>query len=696
MRVPLIVVTFALLSPLCAAQLSDLQSGRNFPTAVAEFGLLRGAEADIGDVDNDGDPDVAVARGHELGAVLNELYINLGGAQAGQQGTVADETATRFAGFGAHSTTDVELVDWDGDCDLDVFFANRGSTVNGGEVSRAYVNRGGMQLGQVGFYEEATDDFWGDLVAVPAHDQIFGGDQGPFRGYSCDCDFGDLDLDGRPDLLFSSYGPNISGHLDSRVFLNDGNGRFDELWPWADVEADTKLHTLDIDLADLDGDFDLDVIASSRDSQPRLYRNDLDLATGAWSADPFTDVTREAFEDTGATMQGTNNYEVEYADMDGDGDFDLWMASYIGLADRILRNDGGLVFQRMEDWIKGDPNHDEMQIDFLDYDSDGDLDAFLPHFGGTYDTLYQSALVDGEFGLGLGLYHRTGTSSSGSLAPRPEVPDIPTGGIGYDGECVDLDGDGDPDIIEINGWGPDQSYYWENALGVPDTHAPSVHQLTDQADKSDGSDTPVIVQLRDNAGFHAIARYGVDLVYAVDGGLETRAPMTTQGGQQFQATIPGGLDGAITYRVEGRDDAGNSFFSVQRSYLQTSSGDVLLQLVGEGTPGLGGVPFLELRGAFTGGSDVDLVLCDAAPDALCLLLFSTSSTPLPFKGGLLHTVPVDAEVFLGTDAGGQLWLDATWPVGIPAGAQLWQQLAIADATAVGGASLSNAVLLTTP
>ena len=689
----LLPAALTLLAAPAWAQLSDLQPGRNFPTAAANFGAGRSSDLDVGDLDNDGDLDVVVANGGDGSAQPNVIYVNQGGAQGGLFGVFVDESAARFAGMVVDTSRDVEFSDFEGDGDLDLIIANRGTTANGGEPTRAYVNLGGRQHGAVGYFSEVTNTFFGSLVSVPLGSQVLGGNQGPFRDYSCDCEFGDLDLDGDVDLFHSSYGPNISGTIDSRVFLNDDRGRFDELWPWADPAADTKLHTWDIDIFDMDADFDLDVFASSRDSQARVYRNNLDTSSGTWPSDPFTDVTQQALLDTGAVQTGGSNYEVEYADFDGDGDFDVWANNYNGFSEAFLRNRGDGVFDKLPAYIKGDPNVDEQEIDALDYDGDGDLDLFIANFSGT-NSLYQNGLADGV-DPGLGLLHRTGTTSLGSLAAWNEVPTSGNSGTTLDGECADMDNDGDPDILLAND-ANQQNRYWSNVLGVPDTHAPTIWMLTAQADKADGSDTPIRVALRDNSSYYEVATYSVDLVYRVDGGLENRLPMASQWGMQFQATIPGGIDGAIAYRVEGADRSGNAFVSAEQSYVQTSSGVALLQAVGSGTSGSGGIPDLALAGPFTGGSSVSLSLTDAAPSALSLLFFSLASTPLPFKGGLLHTVPVALDLSLATDDGGLVWVDASWPGGISSGVQLWQQFAIADAAGTGGATLSNAVLLTAP
>ena len=646
----------------------DRQPGANFPIARAEFGTDRSENIDAGDADNDGDLDVVVANGGDGAGQVDRIFINRGGLQGGEQGTFTDETATRFPGMPAAKSRDIEFADIDGDFDLDVFCAIYGTVPVGGAVSRSFRNQGGVQGGSVGYFLEDTDVFWGTLVSVQLGDQILGGNQGPWRGFTCDCDFGDLDLDGDVDLFHAGYGPEISGNQPSRVFLNDGTGRFDELWPWADPAADIQTHTLDIDLVDLDGDFDLDIFNSSRDSQARVFRNDLDAAAMGWPGSPFTDVTQSALLDQGATQWGNTDYECEPGDVDGDGDFDVWMVNYASFQDRLLRNDGGLRFTSMPNWIRGDPDVDENEADFLDYDGDGDLDTFMANFSGV-NALYLNGLADGLDYDTVGLMHRTGTTASGSLASWTETPASGNSSTTLDADAADMDGDGDADLLLAND-GNAQNRYLENVLGIPDTHAPSIALLTVQGDKSDGNDTVIRAQLRDNAAHYVINQYPVDLVYTVDGGLPNRVAMTSQGGQSFQAVIPGGVNGTISYRVEGHDQGWNAFTSAPISYVQTSSGATTLLSVGEGTPGVFRRPRLALHGTLQGGTPIAATLRNASPASLAAWFFSSTTTPLPFKGGLLHTAPVLAVSFVTTNAGGHLHVASNWPTGLPSGLAL--------------------------
>ncbi len=679
-------VALLVLGSTASAQLADLQPGRNFPTAAAAFGGGRSENVDIGDCDNDGDFDVIIANGGDGGSQANEIYINNGGTQGGTQGTFSNGTGARFSGVPNDRSRDIEFADFDADCDLDIYVSNRGSTAEGGQPSRAYINQGGMQFGTIGFYAEDTNTFWRTLVSVPGGDQVMGGNTGAWRDFSCDCDFGDLDLDGDIDLFHSSYGPNIDGTRDSRIFMNNGDGLFDEYWPWANAGADIRTHTLDLDLVDLDSDYDLDVFMSSRDSQARVYRNNLQ-ADGTFPANAFNDITQSALIATGATLSGTNNYEMEFGDVDGDGDFDMYAKNYAGFQDRILRNNGNMTFNSV-DWIKGDPSVDENECDFLDFDGDGDLDVFMANFSGT-NYLYASGLTQGMSGANL--FHRTGNG----LYPANETPAASNGGTTLDGECADMDGDGDTDILLSND-GNQQNRYWENALGVPDTHAPTVHLTTVQGNKADGSDTPIRVQLRDNENYYVIAYYEVDLFYSVNGGVENRIKMLSQGSQQFQGIIPGGINGSITYRMAGADTAGNTFSTSPVTYTQTSSGTTLTENIDDGTPGVNGNPYLEVKGSFAASTVVGVQLCDASPNSLAVLFLSLASTPLPFKGGLLHTVPIVAEFSFGTDDGGGEYFEVVWPAGLPMGSQIYYQYGIADGTSPYGATLSNAVVSTQP
>jgi len=114
--------------------------------------------------------------------------------------------------------------------------------------------------------------------------------------------------------------------------------------------------------------------------------------------------------------------------------------------------------------------------------------------------------------------------------------------------------------------------------------------------------------------------------------------------------------------------------------------------VGGGTNGSAGPPRLTMAGTLLPGSLARLYLTQAAPSAFTLLLGSYSSTPTRFVGGTLHAWPAVAQVFVFTNAQGELHASAVFS-GAPSGSQLWFQAAITDAQVpIYGAALSNGIV----
>jgi hypothetical protein len=623
MRSPLHIALVSAAALLCAshvhAQLADLQPGRNF-TAVMAFGAGHCENGDFGDVDNDGDLDCA--NGGDASDQLARIFINNG------TGSFTDQTATRFAGFPVIGGRDIEFMDVESDGDLDVYVsAHTNGGASSGQVSRFFINKGGAQGGTVGFYQDETATRWGTLTSVPVGDQVCGGcNTGPFRDWSCDCDFGDLNDDGHVDLFHSSYGPGIDGSRSSRIFLNNGAGVFNELYPWANAGADTETHTIDTDLADFDGDFD------------------------------------------------------------------VWLTNYNANTDRALRNDGpvagGFKFTQVDAWIANDPGSDESEVDFADYDNDGDLDAFLANFGGM-NHLYQSNLAQG--GQGGGLYHRTGVI--GGQAPSPELPSNFNSGQSLDGEWGDLDNDGDFDIALFNDI-TQGNWIFKNILGVPDTHAPSLYQVTVQGDKPNGTDTVIHAQIRDNCPGEWLTNYfDWNLVYTVNGGAPSTVSMIGQFGSQARGVIPAQTNATIVYHVEVTDLEGNTGVSSNTTFFQ---GTATWTILGGGLAGVSGIPSLVGTGPLTPGSPGNLSLTSAKPSSLCVLYISLSSSPTNFKCGTLVAFPIVFQFMLFTNGAGNLTVPwASWPSGL-SGQNLYFQYAIADPAAICGASISKAVRASVP
>jgi hypothetical protein len=118
--------------------------------------------------------------------------------------------------------------------------------------------------------------------------------------------------------------------------------------------------------------------------------------------------------------------------------------------------------------------------------------------------------------------------------------------------------------------------------------------------------------------------------------------------------------------------------------------------LGYALDGTNGAPSLVGTGTLWPASAGSLQLKHAKPLSLAILFVSFASSPVPFKGGTLVTVPVLLSLPLATDGTGSLALPFVWPAGVPAATPLYFQSAIQDAAGPQGAALSNALKAVTP
>lgn len=287
--------------------------------------------------------------------------------------------------------------------------------------------------------------------------------------------WGDYDGDGWPDLL---VGPTDKAAL-SRVYHNLGGRRF------VDVAAEIGLtlpgrsarHT---NWIDFDNDGDVDLYATDRAGENRLYRND----GGRFVQVP----SDQAPGDTRPTVGAC------WFDFDRDGDLDLFTANQAGAADGLWRNDGGRFVDVAA--ALGVDNagrtRDEGGVGCAvgDYDNDGWLDLFVPNYGrnalyrggpgGTFVNVAAEAGVAVEnhaVGAAFGDYDNDGrldlmvtayTGSAGNLTPKDAlfrnsdggrfVDMLAGGGVAnvadHGVQWVDYDRDGALDLSLTDSFGP--------------------------------------------------------------------------------------------------------------------------------------------------------------------------------------------------------------------------------------------------
>jgi hypothetical protein len=561
------VLALCLLSGSAAAQFASNTS--DVPT-IGSANSSNTENVDFGDVDLDGDWDAVFADGGDNTQDQNRIWINRGpGANLGK---FQDETTTRFPAINDQSR-DIEFVDFDNDSDLDLYTSNTAALVAQG--NRWWRNTGTGS----GNYVDETSTRWVGLASANssiAASQLLG--DGTFIDFSCDCDFGDLDNDGDMDLFHSSYGGVFGGQVPSRIFLNDGNGFFEEFNPsgfklsgqtiqsgnpgiWCQGtqqsnttntngnNCDVASSALDIDIGDIDGDFDLDVLHGARQEVPRMFRNLLEENGGTLG---FRDVSAAVFPANYST--GNGHYEQEMGDLDGDGDLDIyglnWQVNF-GFDDITLRNNGAGVYSNLT--VLSGSSSDDNEGDFLDYDNDGDLDLFVANFSGQ-DRLYRN------------------NSDGGASFSYSQVSFPSSTGTALDADCCDVDGDGDYDIFVAND-NNQANRYFENTTQTPDAHAPYLPSVEQAPDRTAGP-TPTVVraQVYDNAPYYITWYNPTTLTYTVNGSGGATLPARSSGGQIFRAEIPGTEVGLIEYSFTSRDEYGNSGLSATRSFVAT--GDV--------------------------------------------------------------------------------------------------------------------------
>lgn len=473
----------------------------------------------------------------------------IAGAQVWQ-----DRTADCI-GTTAEWTNKAEVADVDGDGHVDILLANGGgyNTAGNAEAPRIWRNLGNW-TGAAPHCEEITSAVVGaftgrsrfiKLAKAPAPMILTGGGyqsqlklfvrdgatwsdasaQLPQQDTSIgDAEFGDVDDDGDLDIVLAEWGTgnpqtNVGGR--TRLYLNDGQGTFTDAtttnmpdvlarWSW------------DIELADVDGDFDLDVLVAVKSGTTSLlFRND---GSGHFTNDPT------------ALPHFSNNYELEPMDIDGDGDLDLvTINDGPNVTEHIFVNNGaGMYVDDTSSWLTGTANPadvDDNVAVWLDADDDGDPDLVIGALGNDPDRLLRN----------------DGPGSSFSLVANA-TPNDTRGTLGL--AIGDLDEDGRIDLVQ--GQGEIQTALADKvqlATGVAvDTQPPAIWP--------ERMPTTAVVHamVHDHAGPAHVEGF-TKVVVKVGA---TEVPMAWYGPMLWRATLPLELGIPAAYEVCATDARGNT------------------------------------------------------------------------------------------------------------------------------------------
>jgi len=379
------------------------------PVSVGRIATDGGASRGVGwaDFDRDGDPDLAVAN---TAGQWNSLYLNTQrGRRDDRRGETTTDSSPPVAGdrlsfikasdpnpslYGAvasagGSAEGVSWVDYDGDGDLDLHMVTRGQEAdllfeNEGEAGLALVTEG--------------------LVVRPL-------------SHTMAC-WADVDGDGWLDVYLVAY----RGNQRNKLLRNLGDGIFEEVTDSPAVFGTGTGRSCGWGDPDDDGLPDLYVgLASERN---RFF----------WNKGEF-----ELERDSGPSHYVNHvgySYGVSWADFDGDGFQDLFVANF-DVQNVLYRNDGtGRLVPVSQDPTVTDTGGASKGHAWGDYDLDGDLDLFVAN--GTYAPDMRNFLYLNDGGGG---FTRT---SDGELTIHADT----SAGAAW----ADIDLDGDLDLFVAN-WG---------------------------------------------------------------------------------------------------------------------------------------------------------------------------------------------------------------------------------------------------
>jgi hypothetical protein len=145
---------------------------------------------------------------------------------------------------------------------------------------------------------------------------------------------GDVDGDGRTDIYFASLdGPNV-------LYRNLGNWRFEDVTEQAGVAAPNRFSTGAV-FADADGDGDLDLFVTAMEGASAFFVND-----GSGVFEERTEAAGLQSDYYGTTQA--------LADVDGDGDLDLYVANNKVRPVRDMYPPAQLEFERVVQQVDGE------------------------------------------------------------------------------------------------------------------------------------------------------------------------------------------------------------------------------------------------------------------------------------------------------------------------------------------------------
>lgn len=388
------------------------------------------------DVDGDGWLDLYIVQGGEVKpgsepAPGNRLYRNLG------NGRFSDATETAGLGNTGYGMG-VACADFDSDGHQDLYVTNVGANV-------LYRNRGDGTFNDVTEEAGVGHTSWGASAAFLDHDRD-----------------GDLDLflvnyvnwSPERELTCTSGAKkrdycqpeNYNASARDVLYRNEGDGRF------TDVSREAGLwaafgNGLGVALDDFDGDGWPDLYVTNDGTPNQLWINQGDghFVDEALLAGAAVNMMGTAEAGMGAAA----------ADVDADGDPDLFMTHLRGETHTLYLNQGGFFIDHTAGAGLAAPvvAFTGFGTGFADFDHDGHLDLFVTN-GRVVQTL--APIVEGKpFAEPNQLFRGQGNGRFEEVSPRGGT-NVELVENGRAAAFADYDNDGDIDIAVVNNGGPAQ------------------------------------------------------------------------------------------------------------------------------------------------------------------------------------------------------------------------------------------------
>jgi hypothetical protein len=453
----------------------------------------------------------------------------------------------------------------------------------------------------------------------------------------------------------------------------------------------------DLDMADFDGDGDLD----------RAY-----VQTTLWWNE---NVDGDGSSWAGHTIHPTELWGAAPADVDGDGDLDLFSGHFQGVSwhENVTGDGSSWTTHTISTSPGASPAAGDMDQDgFIDVvaavgpdltwyeNAAGDGSSWVPHafIHHTFCSVVSIALgdLDGDGDPDIV------TSEGLQITPSTDVASVTSwmnaGGAGQwfaqaliapatEGEpaaiaLADLDADGSQDIVQGEG----NTVVWRSSLGTG--HFGPSQLVLGSLDSPPAS--LAIADLDQDQDLDVVATTWSSLSWSENTGAGWLPQPITAPSFVGNPRVDCGdvnQDGVPDVTVTGHETF-TPYFSLRNDNPWAN-----LDLALAGTHGL---PKLIGGGSLAGATEASVELSGALENATVALIAGVTAINAPFKGGVLVPSPDVVLAGLLSDGAGDLALSGTWPVGIPSGTDSFFQFWVSDPSAPQGFSSSNALRGTTP